>query len=351
VDSRGYDRVPGVTGKARDAALTEARLAERQRLIAAARAIPGVEAATVTYGIPFWQTMQLDLFAPGIDSVNKLGDFILFGVGGDYFRTTGTRILRGRPIEESDQASTARVVVVSAEMAQRIWPGADPLGKCIRINADTMPCSTVVGVAEGIVRGGYEGDQRLQYYIPIDQFDRGRGGLYVRTSGASASMVQTVRNELQKLVFVPQYVNARSMSSIIDPNLRQWQLGATMFTLFGALALMLAAIGLYSVISYAVAQRTHEIGIRVALGAQSRDVIGIVFSDGMRLMVVGLAFGLAVALYAAPFVAPMLYHVEPREPVVFAAVALVLLLVAALATMVPALRAARVDPQEALRAE
>jgi predicted permease len=128
VDSRGYDRVPGVTGAARQAALTEARLAERNRLLAAARAIPGVEAASVTYGVPFWMTLQPDLFVPGIDSVFKLGDFIVNGVAGDYFRTTGTRMLRGRPILDSDLNSTTRVAVVSDEMAAKLWPGQNPLG-------------------------------------------------------------------------------------------------------------------------------------------------------------------------------------------------------------------------------
>src|SRR5205085_345668 len=125
----------------------------------------------------------------------------------------------------------------------------------------------------------------------------------------------------------------------------------TMFTLFGGLALVLAAIGLYSVISYSVAQRKHEMGVRIALGAASRDVVRIVFGEGMRLVAVGLGLGLVIALAAAPRIAPMLYHVEPRDPMVFAAVATALIGIAALATMVPAIRATRVDPQEALRAE
>jgi predicted permease len=351
VDSRGYDRAPGVTGPARAKALTEARLAERQRLLAGARAIPGVEAASVTYGVPFWMTLQPDLFVPGIDSVFKLGAFIVNGVSGDYFKTTGTRILRGRPILDADLTSSQRVAVVSAEMADKLWPRQDPLGKCLKVDADTVPCSTVVGVAEGIVRGGFDGDEKLQFYVPIDQHFRGSGGIYVRTRGDATRMTQTVRNELQKLVSVPQYVNARSLSGVLDPNLRQWSLGATMFTLFGALALILAAIGLYSVISYSVTQRTHEIGVRVALGARSRDVIRIILGEGMRLTIIGLAAGIVIALLAAPKAAPLLYHVEPRAPIVFGAVAMILLAVAMVATTVPALRATKVDPQEALRAE
>jgi predicted permease len=326
-------------------------MAERTRLLAAARAIPGVESASITYGVPFWMTLEPDLFVQGIDSVSRLGHFILNGISGDYFKTTGTRILRGRPIEDGDLTSTQRVAVISREMGEKLWPGQDPLGKCIYVQRRTNPCATIVGVSEGIVRGSYEGDEKLQFYVPIDQFERAQGSLYVRTRGPATSMVQTVRAELQKQVSVPQYVNARSLSSILDPNLRQWSLGATMFTLFGALALVLAAIGLYSVISYSVTQRKHEMGVRVALGARSADVVGMVMSEGMRLTVIGLVVGGALAFYGAPRVEKLLYHVDAREPLVFIGVAGMLLVVAALATLVPAWRASRVDPQEALRAE
>jgi putative ABC transport system permease protein len=352
VTDRGYDQAPGDTGIVRRRRVRDALLARRERMLARARALPGVEAASVTYGVPFWQSIQVDLFVPGVDSVGNLGDFMLNGVAGDYFATMQTRLLRGRPIRDSDGLGAAPVIVVSEAMAEKIWPSQDPLGKCVKVNADTIPCSTVVGVAEGITRGGEWGaDTKLQYYLHIDQFSRGSGGLFVRTTRPAAEMSETLRRELQALVPVPQYVNARTLSGIILPNMRQWQLGATMFSLFGVLALVLAAIGLYSIISYSVAQRMREMGIRVALGARAGDVVGMVMSEGMRLTLVGLAIGAALAYYAAPWVQKLLFRVEAREPAIFAIVSVVLLAVAAVATMVPALRAARVDPQEALRSE
>jgi putative ABC transport system permease protein len=351
VDNRGYDRAPGVIGAARERALADARLAERSRLLAAARAIPGVESASVTWGVPFWMTLEPELHVPGIDSVNRLGNFIMNGISGDYFTTTGTRILRGRPIEDSDLISTQRVAVISREMGEKLWPGQDPLGKCITVSRRTNPCANIVGISEGIVRGSYDGDEKLQFYVPMDQFERGQGSIYIRTRGPATEMVRTVRAELQKQLSVSQYANARSLSSIIDPNLRQWSLGATMFTLFGALALVLAGIGLYSVISYSVAQRKHEMGVRVALGASSGNVVGMVMSEGLRLTVIGLLLGAGLAFYGAPYVEKLLYNVDARDPRVFVGVAGVLLVVASLATLLPAWRASRVDPQEALRTE
>lgn len=352
LDPRGYDYAPADTGSVRADRIRIARMALRDRMLERARSLPGVESASITFGVPFWQSIQLDLFVPGIDSVNRLGDFMMNGVSGDYFATMGTRILRGRPIEDSDGPGAPLVIVVSEPMAQRLWPGANPLGKCVKIDADTVPCSTVVGVSEGIVRGGEWGaDTRLQYYAHIDQHFRGSGGLFIRTRRPASETSVALQSELQKLVPIPQYVHARSLSSIVTPNMHQWQLGATMFTMFGVLALVLAAIGLYSIISYSVAQRTHEMGIRVALGAGTGDVVGMVMSEGLRLTFVGLAIGAALAYYAAPWLQKLLYRVEPREPVIFAIVAAVLLGVAAIATMIPAMRAARVDPQEALRAE
>ena len=352
IDNRGYDYAPGDTGAVRRARVRERRMAQRDLMLARARSIPGVEHAAITYGVPFWQTIQLDLYVPGIDSVSRLGDFIMNGVSGDYFATMGTRILRGRPIVDSDGLGGAPVIVVSEAMADKLWPGQDPLGKCVKVNADTVPCSTVVGVAEGIARGGEWGaDPKLQYYIHVDQYSPGAGELFVRTRLRASEMGETIRRQMQSLVPVPQYVHARSLASLIVPNLRQWQLGATMFSLFGTLALVLAAIGLYSIISYSVAQRTREMGIRVALGAKAADVVGMVMSEGMRLTAIGLAIGAAISYYAAPWLQKLLFRVEPREPTIFAGVAVVLMIVAALATIVPALRAAHVDPQEALRAE
>jgi putative ABC transport system permease protein len=160
-----------------------------------------------------------------------------------------------------------------------------------------------------------------------------------------------VRRRLQRVMPGSGCVSVMPMREVIDPRQRSWQAGATMFVVFGALALVLAAVGLYSVIAYAVAQRTQEIGVRIALGARTRDVLRMVLSEGLRFAVVGIVVGGAIALWASRWVGPLLFSVSPRDPAVYAIVAAVLLGAAVAASLLPALRAARVDPNTALRAE
>jgi ABC-type antimicrobial peptide transport system permease subunit len=160
-----------------------------------------------------------------------------------------------------------------------------------------------------------------------------------------------VRRALQKLMPGSSYVTAQPMAQIFAPNIRSWRLGATMFVAFGSLALVLAAIGLYSVIAYNVVQRTHELGVRVAFGAQVKDVMRLVLGEGLRLTLVGIALGGAVALFAGKWIAPLLFNVKPTDPLVLGGVVGVLLLTATLASLIPALRAARVDPNVALRSD
>ena len=160
-----------------------------------------------------------------------------------------------------------------------------------------------------------------------------------------------MRTEMLKLNSGISFVRVESLQSSLDPQIRPWRLGATMFGLFGALALLVAAIGLYSVISYLVTQRTHELGVRIALGAQVGNIVGLVVRYGVGLAVVGVAIGTVLALNAGRWIEPLLFDTSPRSPAIFALVAAVLLLVALLASVVPAWRASRVDPIEALRSE
>jgi putative ABC transport system permease protein len=350
----GYDaeRVLYVGTEMRGVALPRPELAAlKRRLLERARQLPGVEEAGRTYTVPFWMNWNEDLFVPGIDSVGRLGDFYAHAVSPSYFKTMGTRIVRGRGITDADRAGAPLAIVVSESMAKKLWPNKDPFGQCVKVGADTVPCSTVVGIAEDIRRGSFDEDEGLQYYLSIAQSRDHAGGLFVRTRGDARRHTERVRRELQRLMPGVSYVSATPLQNILDENARAWHLGATMFTIFGGLALLLAAVGLYGVMAYSTAQRTHELGVRIALGARSADVVRLVVGGGLRVAVVGVAIGAGAALIAGRFVAPLLFQISPKDPSVFAVVTLTLLATAALASLVPALRASRVDPAVALRAE
>ena len=324
-------------------------IALRDELLARARALPGVEDAALTVTVPFYMSWTQDLFRQSRDSIR--GSYYFNTASPSYFATTGTRIVRGRGFEPGDRAGAPLVLVVSQSMARKVWPGEDAIGQCIRVGADTMPCSTVVGVAEDIMQGNLIDEEGLQLYGPNAQLSPGGGGLFVRTRSDAEGMTETLRRELQRAMPGISYVTVKPMQSYLDPNVRSWRLGATMFALFGGLALLLAAVGLYSVIAYNVTQRSHELGVRIALGAQARDVLQLVLSSGVRVAVAGIVLGGGIALLAGRFVAPLLYRVSPKDPLVFALVVFTLFAVAVVASLVPALRATKVDPNVVLRAE
>jgi ABC-type antimicrobial peptide transport system permease subunit len=241
-------------------------------------------------------------------------------------------------------------MVIGESMAKKIWPNQEAIGKCVRVNADTMPCTTVIGIAEDVRRGSMS-ETEMHYYMPIEQFHPNDGGVFVRTRGPAADKADAVRRALQPLMPGVSYVTVTPMSTIIAPQIRSWKIGATMFAVFGALALVLAAVGLYSVIAYNVTQRTHEMGVRVALGAQARDVVQLIVREGLRIVIPGVVLGAAIALLAGKWVKPLLFEVSPKDPPVLVGVVLTLIAVAIAASWIPATRAARVDPNEALRAD
>jgi predicted permease len=328
-----------------------ATIALRQRLLAAAKSVPGVENASLQTSVPFWSTWSVGLYVQGIDTVSRLGQFNVNGVSPEYFATLGTRIVRGRGVRAEDLEHSPGAMVVSEAMGKKLWPGKDPIGQCIRVGADTVPCTYVVGIAENIKNQSLDADSAFYYYLPAAQFSPNQGGLFVRTRGDGSAFSEAVRKRLQQEMPGASYVVITPFSQIIGGETRSWELGATMFVAFGMLALVLAAIGLYSVIAYNVAQRTHELGVRRALGAQAGHVMRLVVSDGLRVAGVGVALGAVAAFWAARWVKPLLFEVSPRDPTVFAFVATTLVLVAVAASWVPALRATRVDANVALRTD
>ena len=350
----GYDVDPllYVSANLRGQKLSKAEdRALKNRLAAEAGTIAGVERVAQVLTIPLWQSRSESFSTPGVDSAQRLGHFSLQMGTTDYFRTVGTRIVRGRGFDSTDRHASPLVAIVSEGMATALWPGQNALGKCIKFGSDTMPCTTVVGIAENIKATDVVADERLQYYRSIEQNEPADAAIFVRTSGDARLLAETVRKQLQPLMPGASYVTVTPMRDVVDPALSSWRMGATMFLLFGLLALTLAAIGLYSVIAYNVAQRTQELGLRIALGAHARDVLRMILGEGLRFGLAGIIAGVMIALAVGRWVQPLLYGESASDPLVFVAVAAVLAIVAVAASAIPALRALRVDPSIALRTE
>jgi len=352
----GYDVAPilYVETELRNETLAPTELAAlKRRLLERAQNLPGVASAARVTTVPFYGSSSGPIFVPGLDTsvINKHGEFTRQTASPEYFTTAGTRIIRGRAFTAADTRTTPRVALVTDAMAKVLWPNEDPIGKCFKSGSDTMPCTTVIGVTENVRLETLGSDSSLHYYLPIEQRSPAGGGLFVRMKGDGRGHAESVRRELQRLMPGASYVTVTPFADIFDTVARSWRLGAAMFTAFGALAALLAAIGLYGVIAHDVTLRTHELGVRVALGAQTMDVIRLVVGEGVRLGATGIGAGIVIAFAAVDWIAPLLFEESPRDPLVFVFVTAMLLMVAAAASYVPARRATRVDPNTALRAD
>jgi predicted permease len=319
--------------------------------------VPGVAAVALTQVISFEGSMAEDLRAEGVDSIrtHPSGGPYVYPVGGDYFEVMGLQEQRGRVLQATDRLGSERVAVVNASMARFIWPNDDAIGKCIYIgSAETNPpCSRIVGVVEDAHRQSIREPAQLLYYVPVDQFESPPvpRAILLRTDRDPARVTEVVRRALIASDSRIRFADTRPLQELVDPQLRSWKLGATMFSLFGLLALVVAAIGLYSVLSFDVAQRTREIGLRSALGASRGSILSIFVSRALKLTGYGTAVGVLAALVLGSRLEDLLYETSPRDPAIITMVAAALLAIATLAGLIPAYRAARVDPNVALRAD
>ena len=273
----------------------------------------------------------------------------------EFFAATGTKLLRGRTFSKGRaDASEPYTVVVNQAMADELWPNEDPLGKCVRFDTAKAPCTTVIGVSQTAMLSDITEKPSPHFYLPLGHmsFDGGRvRAVVLRSNPQSMPAALAEVHTLMRAEFPQVYSRTVTMAQSMEPEYRPWRLGAIVFSLFGVLALIVAAIGVYSTVSYAVGQRTHEFGIRAALGATMADVLRQVLGEGLRVVVVGVVVGVLLALAGGRLIAALLYGIAPSDPVVMVAAASVLLATATMASLVPAWRAAKADPVTALRAE
>lgn len=333
-------------------ALQSQRLLELQPQIAS---IPGVEQVTYASLRPLSGYSWVDAYFPeAVTSTKKQPLGIYTAVTPDFFAATGTRILRGRTFSGGAARGGPFEVIVNDAMARALWGNAPALGKCIHFEKADAPCATVIGVAQTAMLTGMREDPSPHFYVSLDHTpfaNWGVGSVILRANPDRMSSVLATMHTLLRAEFPTVYSRSTTMEQTMEPLYRPWKLGATLFTLFGVLAIIVAGIGVYSSVSYAVSQRTHEFGVRAALGATARDVIVHVLGSGLRTVLIGIAVGVGLALAAGRLVASLLYGVKPDDPRALIASAGILLVISIVATLAPAWRASRVDPVEALRAE
>jgi len=270
-----------------------------------------------------------------------------------YFEAIGTRVVRGRAFTDADTPTSAPVAMVNESLARRIWPGEDALGKRIKWGWPESPgvWREVVGIAADVKYEGVAEPTPLQIYMPITQETPRDIAVIVRTAGPPAAAQAEAEHVIHAFdKDVPVY-SVRTLDSMITASMARERMAAIVLAVFAIVALTLASVGLYGVVAHGVTERTHEIGVRMALGAEARHVLGLVVRQGLSMALVGTAIGVAGAFALSRWIQALLFGVTATDPATFAAVAVTLLAVAALACGIPAWRATRVDPTTALRAE
>jgi putative ABC transport system permease protein len=325
------------------------------RLLKGVHALPGVESVGAIDDIPLggnnsnWP-VAIEGRPAGALAEQPEVDTVM--VSPLYFRTMRVPLLRGRVFNESDTPAAQPVIVVSEAMAKRFWPGQDPLGRHLTTTFDPGASLEVVGVVGNVRdRGLANLSPVATMYLPIFQLSNTVLSLVVRTTVDPGSITSAVRNTVHQIDPDQPLQDVMSMDQIIDGSLSERRFSMTLLAVFAGLALLLATVGIYGVIAYSVSRRTHEVGIRMALGAEKTDVLKMVIGQGLKLALIGVAIGVAGALALTRFLSSLLYGVEPTDPVTFIAVSLLLVAVALLACYIPARRAANVDPMVALRYE
>jgi len=333
-----------------------------QRILEKLRIIPGVQSAAAMSGLPPNRTPSA--IPTGIEKATSDGrpfvvvDYYQF-VMGDYFKTMGVPIVAGRAFEPEDVGSQNKVVVVNESLAKSVWTGSNPIGQRLRINLSNSigfgrtDWYTVVGVAKDVKQGGLEKQTGTELYVSLDHVGLAAPTMNVvlRTTLPPTTLAQTLQRTVTEVDAAVPIVRLRNMESVVTDSIQRPRFLAILLGSFAALALMLAAIGTYGVLSYMVEERRSEIGVRIALGAGRAGVFSLVMRHGLKLAIIGIMVGLAGAMTLNGFIASLLFGVQPTDSVTIVTVVTTIALVAALACGMPAWRASRLDPNVLLKHE
>jgi putative ABC transport system permease protein len=347
-------------------ALPEDRYAEQGRrvafydhVLAGVEHLPGVLAAGYTTSVPLeWKGAASEFRIEGVvPDKGTAYDANHRQVSAGYLKTIGMPLVRGRLFDGSDTETSQPVVVINETMAKRYWRDRDPVGRRITLDRFTPPDRwlTIVGIVGDVRQMGLDLPPRPELYIPYRQIDSrpwfAPRDLVVRTAGDPMAIASAVKQVVRRVDPSIAVSNIRTLDEVLDEDVASRRLGTTLLATFAAFALVLAVVGIYGVIAYFVAQHVPEIGVRLALGAAPRDILGLVVFTGLRLAIAGVALGTVAGLIVTRLMSRLLFGVAPTDAATFVAAAMLLLLLAAFASYLPARRAAAVDPLVALRAE
>src|SRR4030095_876286 len=344
--------------------LSEVKYPDRERRAAffdevmrRVRQLPGVRSAAVAGNLPL--TYNGDSKSISVEGVpdpppGQQPDVIFRAIGPGYFATMGIPIVRGRDFTDQDNGDSKDVVIISEKTAQQFWPGQDPIGKRLKpgLSTSNSPWREVIGIVKDVRQNDFVASPKRQMYFTYRQLKNiAANALVVRTSIEPMSLAIPVRNAIWSVDKDQTVADIDTMDHIVAKAVARQRFSMLLLGLFAALALLLASIGIYGVMSYSVAQRTREIGIRIALGARQIDVLQMTVKEALKLVGAGMIIGLAAAFLLTRVLASLLFGISATDPITFIAISVVLLAVAILASYVPALRATRVDPITALRAQ
>jgi len=320
-----------------------------REMLGQVKRVPGVRRASMSAGSTFGASSAIALYRPGIPPRQGMAVPFFRAVAPDFFETTGTPLIRGRFFNADDHRANSGVLIVDETTAKEFLPGGDVLQGCVVAGSDQ--CAHVVGIVKDAVMWDMIGQKGRIVYGPVEDSDEPITTLEIRTAGDPSELIPAIRRAIQSVSPDLPWVDVHPVSQDLDPQLRPRRISAAMFTTFGILALGLAAIGLYGLLAYAVAQQSHEIGVRKALGATDGRITRMVLRSALGVTIGGVAIGLLASLATSKIVANQLYGVSARDPVILSISAVSLIAVSIIAALAPVRRATRVDPVVTLRAD
>jgi predicted permease len=347
-----------LTMSGRKYADSQAVLETYRQLWARLASLPGVSASGGVSALPLSRMMAWGPITIEGRTPPSGGRFINVDqriVGGDYFRVMGIPLRKGRLFTEQDTRTTPRVIIIDEYMAQQLWPDEDPLGKRVRTGgmdaSPNAPWMTVIGVVGRVKQDTLDSEPRMAMHLAHTQVPTRAMNIVLRSAGNPASLTSAIRKQIHDLDPDLPIYNVRTMEQRVDESLARRRFTTLLLTLFAALALGLAATGIYGVMSYLVSQGTRELGIRMALGASPQGILLLIVRHGMVLALIGVTVGLVGAFGLARFIQSLLFGVDAADPLTFASISVLLASVALAASYMPARRAARIDPVVSLRSE